>query len=126
MRAEVNDQRWVVEAIVILTSNSVVATSKEASLSQRIEATHRIMLDILHKQFRHRRWSDVAVEKAPLARREATLPPLERQLAIQRDLLTALARRLALPSERDLDAASGTGTVERFFAFVPVARRPPT
>jgi hypothetical protein len=70
LQARVHDQRRVVEAMGILTSNSVVATNQEASLSQRIDATHRTMLDIVHKQFRHRRWdrSDVAVEKAPLAR----------------------------------------------------------
>jgi hypothetical protein len=68
--AQVNDQRWVVEAMwLILTSNSVVATSQKASLSRRIGATHRIMLDRLAEAIRHGLCdrSDAAVQKAALA-----------------------------------------------------------
>jgi hypothetical protein len=71
LHAQVNDQRWVVEAMwLILTSNSVVATSQKASLSRRIGATHRIMLDRLAEAIRHALCdrSDAAVQKAALAR----------------------------------------------------------
>ena len=86
---------------------------QEASLSQhRRGASHhaRHLAQAISTQAMERRGG----REGALARREATLPPLERQLAIQRDLLTALPRRLVLPSELDLDAASGTGPVERF------------
>jgi outer membrane protein TolC len=82
------------------------AAIQEASLRGQIEATRRIidinkkMLDISHKQFEtgYANRSDVAAQEAALAQVEATLPPLQRQLAIQRDLLTALAGRL--PSDQ--------------------------
>ena len=100
LQAQTDNQRFAVEAAwLTLTSNIVVAAIQEASLRGQIEATHRIidinkkMLDILHKQFEtgYANRSDVAAQEAALAQVEATLPPLQRQLAIQRDLLTALA-----------------------------------
>lgn len=106
LQAQADNQRFVVEAAWLsLTSNVVVAAIQEASLRGQIGATHRIidintkMLDILRKQFTsgYANRSDVAAQEAALAQVQATLPPLERQLAIQRDLLTALAGRS--PSE---------------------------
>jgi outer membrane protein TolC len=84
----------------------VVAATQEASLRGQIEATHRVidinkkMLDIMRKQFEtgYANRSDLAAQEVALAQVEATLPPLERQLAIQRDLLTALAGRF--PSDQ--------------------------
>jgi NodT family efflux transporter outer membrane factor (OMF) lipoprotein len=102
LQAQADSQRFAVEAAwLTLTSNIVVAAIQEASLRGQIEATHRIidinkkMLDILRKQFEtgYANRSDLAAQEAALAQVEATLPPLQHQLAIQRDLLTALAGR---------------------------------
>jgi NodT family efflux transporter outer membrane factor (OMF) lipoprotein len=107
LQAQADNQRFAVEAAwLTLTSNIVVAAIQEASLRGQIDATHRIidinkkMLEILHKQFEtgYANRSDVAAQEAALAQVEATLPPLERQLAIQRDLLSALAGRF--PSQQ--------------------------
>ena len=107
VQAQADTQRFAVEAAwLTLTSNIVVAAIQEASLRGQIEATHRIidinkkMLDIMRKQFEtgYANRSDLAAQEAALAQVEATLPPLERQLAIQRDLLTALAGRF--PSDQ--------------------------
>jgi len=102
VQAQADNQRFAVEAAwLTLTSNIVVAAIQEASLRGQIDATHRIieinkkMLDILRKQFEtgYANRSDLAAQEAALAQVEATLPPLQHQLAIQRDLLTALAGR---------------------------------
>jgi outer membrane protein TolC len=107
VQAQADTQRFAVEAAwLTLTSNIVVAATQEASLRGQIEATHRVidinkkMLDIMRKQFEtgYANRSDLAAQEVALAQVEATLPPLERQLAIQRDLLTALAGRF--PSDQ--------------------------
>jgi NodT family efflux transporter outer membrane factor (OMF) lipoprotein len=99
-------QRFQVEATYLtLTSNVVAAAVQEASLRGQIAATDEIIkiqtgsLDILRKQFELGQvaGADVAAVEATLAQAQATLPPLQKQLAVQRDLLTALIGRL--PSE---------------------------
>jgi NodT family efflux transporter outer membrane factor (OMF) lipoprotein len=85
-----------------LTSNVVAAAVQEASLRGQIAATEEIIkiqtgsLDILRKQFQLGQvaGTDVAAVEATLAQAQATLPPLQKQLAVQRDLLTALIGRL--------------------------------
>ena len=100
--ATADSQRFQVEAAYLtLTSNIVVAAIQEASLRGQIEATNRIidanakMLEILRKQFTegYANRSDVAAQEAALAQIRATLPPLRKALAQQRDLLAALAGR---------------------------------
>ncbi len=95
-------QRFQTEAAYItLTSNVVVAAVQEASLRAQIDATLQLidvstkMLDIMHRQLAtgYANRSDVAVQEAALAQVKATLPPLRQQLAVQRDLLSALAGR---------------------------------
>lgn len=92
-------QRFQVEAAYLtLTSNVVVAAIQEASLRGQIEATNRLieinskMLETLRNQFDkgYASRSDVAVQEAALAQARATLPPLRKQLAQQRDLIAAL------------------------------------
>jgi NodT family efflux transporter outer membrane factor (OMF) lipoprotein len=99
-------QGYQVEATYLtLTSNVVAAAVQEASLRGQIAATEEIIkietgaLGILRKQFELGQvaGADVAAVEATLAQAEATLPPLQKQLAVQRDLLTALIGRL--PSE---------------------------
>jgi NodT family efflux transporter outer membrane factor (OMF) lipoprotein len=90
-------------AYLALTSNVVTAAIQEASLRGQIEATQRIiaierdLLDILKRQFSFGQaaQADVLAQDAALAQVEQLLPPLERQLAQQRDLLTALAGQLS-------------------------------
>jgi NodT family efflux transporter outer membrane factor (OMF) lipoprotein len=102
LQATADSQRFQIEAAYLaLTSNIVVAAVQEASLRGQIEATNRIidanskMLDILRKQFTegYANRSDVAAQEAALAQVRATLPPLRKALAQQRDLLAALAGR---------------------------------
>ena len=86
-------------AYLTLTSNVVVAAVTEASLRGQIEATNELisinskMLDIMQRQLKegYANRNDVAVQEAALAQVKATLPPLRKALAQQRDLLTALA-----------------------------------
>jgi NodT family efflux transporter outer membrane factor (OMF) lipoprotein len=105
-QAVADAQRFTVEAAYLtLTSNVVVAAIQEASLRGQIDATRQLialntkMLGILRQQlnagFANR--SDVAAQEAALAQVQATLPPLQKQLAVIRDLLTALLGRY--PSE---------------------------
>jgi len=90
-------------AYLALTSNVVTAAIQEASLRGQIGATQRIigiernLLDILRRQFSFGQaaQADVLAQDAALAAAEQLLPPLEKQLAQQRDLLTALAGQLS-------------------------------
>jgi NodT family efflux transporter outer membrane factor (OMF) lipoprotein len=100
-------QRYQLEAAYLtLTSNVVAAAVQEASLRGQIAATEEIIkiesasLDILRKQFQLGQVAglDVAAVEATLAQAQATLPPLQKQLAVQRDLLTALIGRF--PSQQ--------------------------
>ena len=95
-------QRFQLEAAYLtLTSNVVAAAVLEASLRGQIAATEEIIkiqtqsLAILRKQFELGQvaGADVVAVEATLAQAEATLPPLRKQLAVQRDLLTALTGR---------------------------------
>jgi NodT family efflux transporter outer membrane factor (OMF) lipoprotein len=96
-------ERFQLEAAYLtLTSNVVAAAVQEASLRGLIAATEEIIkiqtgsLDILQKQLALGQvaGADVAAVEATLAQAQATLPPLQKQLAVQRDLLTALIGRL--------------------------------
>jgi NodT family efflux transporter outer membrane factor (OMF) lipoprotein len=100
-------QRFQLEAAYLtLTSSVVAAAVQEASLRGQISATEEIIrietqaLDILRKQLELGQVAggDVAAVEATLAQAEATLPPLQKQLALQRDLLTALIGRF--PSQQ--------------------------
>lgn len=90
-------------AYLTLTSNVVTAAIQEASLRGQIAATKRIigierdLLDILKRQFNFGQaaQADVLAQDAALAQAEQLLPPLEKQLAQQRDLLTSLAGQLS-------------------------------
>lgn len=90
-------------AYLALTSNVVTAAIQEASLRGQIAATQHIiaiernLLDILKRQFDlgQAARADVLAQDAALAQAEELLPPLDKQLAQQRDLLTALAGQLS-------------------------------
>jgi NodT family efflux transporter outer membrane factor (OMF) lipoprotein len=93
-------------AYLSLASNVVAAAILEASLRSQIDATQRIIaaqretLGILRQQegLGAITGADVAQQEAALAQAEATLPPLQKALAQQRNLLATLTGRL--PSAR--------------------------
>lgn len=103
LQAQADAQRYQLESTyVALTTNVVAAAVQEASLRAQIAATNDIIkaesdsLAILQKQntLGQIAGADVAAQQAALAQAQQTLPPLQKQLAVQRDLLTALAGRL--------------------------------
>jgi NodT family efflux transporter outer membrane factor (OMF) lipoprotein len=116
LAAQAESQRFELEAAYLtLTSNVVAAAVEEASLRGQIAATEEIVtvdsegLDILRRQFQLGQvaGADVAGQQAALAQAQAMLPPLQKQLAVERDLLTALVGRY--PSQQpsqELDLAS--------------------
>ncbi|MFI4939577.1 MAG: efflux transporter outer membrane subunit [Burkholderiales bacterium] len=106
LKAQAESQRFQLEATYLtLSSNVVSAAIQEAGLRGQIDATREIiasqvkLMDMFHRQYQLGQVAvaDVAAQEAALAAAEAALPPLEKQLAIQRDLLNALAGRF--PSE---------------------------
>jgi NodT family efflux transporter outer membrane factor (OMF) lipoprotein len=110
LRAQAEYQRFELEATYLtLTSNIVVAAINEASLRGQIAATEEIIeaeadqLGVVGQQVAAGGASraDLLTQQATLAQSRATLPPLRKQLALQRDQLTALVG--SFPSQ-ELDA----------------------
>jgi NodT family efflux transporter outer membrane factor (OMF) lipoprotein len=100
LRAQAEAQQLQVAATYLtLASNVVAAAVQEAALRAQIAATEDIikaetdLLDLFRRQLALGQVAglDVAAQEAALAAAEATLPPLNKQLAIQRDLIAALA-----------------------------------
>jgi len=98
-KAQADDQRYALEAAYLtLTSNVVTAAFEEAALRAQIKADEDIVrgerdgLDILGQQLALGSIAQTAVlaQQAALAATEAQLPPLRKQLAMQRDLLAVL------------------------------------
>lgn len=99
LQAQADVQRFQLEATYLtLTSNVALAAIQEAGLRAQIAATHDIIdsqtkiLATVQREFALGQLaeSDVAAQVALLAQVQATLPPLEKQLAQQRDALAAL------------------------------------
>ncbi len=106
LRAEAEGVRFqMLATYTTLTANVVVAAIGEASLEQQIDATRQIieMNSAIEKTVEYQfskgyaSGLDVAAQQSLLAQVAATLPPLVKQLAQQRDLLAVLAGRF--PSE---------------------------
>jgi len=104
--AQAEAQRFQLEATYLtLTSNVVASAVQEASLRGQIAAAQKIidveteLLDLFKRQEKLGQISemDSAAQEAALAQAQQALPPLQKQLAVQRDQLTALLGRL--PSE---------------------------
>jgi NodT family efflux transporter outer membrane factor (OMF) lipoprotein len=100
LKAQEQQARYALAAThITLSSNIASAAIQEASLRGQIGATNELieiaqnMLDILRSQLAKGYASelDVAAQEAALAQVAATLPPLLKQLAQQRDMLAALA-----------------------------------
>ncbi|MDE1903353.1 MAG: efflux transporter outer membrane subunit [Alphaproteobacteria bacterium] len=111
-------QRFQLEAAYLtLTSNVVAAAVQEASLRAQIAATQDIVkaesdqLDLLNQQFQLGAVARSAVlqQTATLAQEKATLPPLQKQLAQQRNRIAALAGRFPNhPPDETFDLATLT------------------
>jgi NodT family efflux transporter outer membrane factor (OMF) lipoprotein len=106
LQAQADNQRFLLEATrLTLTSNVVAGAIQEASLRGQIRATEETvrvetnLLNILRTQqnLGQAAGADVAAQEAALAQAQLLLPPLQKQLALQRDALTALAGKF--PSE---------------------------
>ncbi|MDA8230464.1 MAG: efflux transporter outer membrane subunit [Magnetospirillum sp.] len=103
LAAQEESQRFQLEATrLTLSSNVAAAAVQEASLRGQIAATEKIvaieteLLDVLRRQYALGQiaGADVVAQEAALAQAEQTLPPLRKQLALQRDALAALCGRL--------------------------------
>ena len=101
--AQAEAQAFQLEAThLTLASNLVVAAITEASLRGQLAATRRVIeidrdsLGILKKQLALGQVAetDTLAQETALAQAEQTLPPLEKQLAQQRHLLSALLGRM--------------------------------
>ena len=100
LEAQADNQRFQVEAAYLtLTASVVVAAINEASLRAQIDATNELIainsktLDLLQRRLGSGFGSrvEVAAQEATLAQAKATLPPLRKALAQQRDALAAFA-----------------------------------
>ncbi len=107
LKAQAYSQRFQLEATYLtLTSNVVAAAVQEAALRGQIEATRKIIdiqsksLELLKRQYELGQiaTADVVAQEAALAQVQAMLPPLEKQLAQQRDVLARLIG--CFPSEK--------------------------
>ena len=134
LAAQEDAQRFALEATYLtLISNLAGAAVQEASLRGQIAATQTIIkvesdvLDLMRKQFNLGQIAegDVVAQQAALAQVEQTLPPLQKQLLQNRDLLAALTggfpnQRLpqiftlaALRLPRDLPVSLPSNVVEQ-------------
>ena len=100
LKAQEQQARFALAAThITLSSNVAAAAIQEASLRDQIAATQELIninnniLEILVNQFAKGYVSrmEVAAQESQLAQVSATLPPLLKQLAQQRDLLSALS-----------------------------------
>ena len=102
LQAQAEQQKFLLEAAYLtLTANVVEAAVQEAGLRAQITATQQVLkvqaglLALLQRQYAlgDIAQADVLTQQAALAQTEASLPPLQKSLAQQRDRLTALAGR---------------------------------
>lgn len=100
LKAQEQQARFALAAThITLSSNVVAGAIQEALLRAQIDATHELItintneLDILRAQYAKGYASelDVAAQESQLAQVLATMPPLLKQLAQQRDLLVVLS-----------------------------------
>ena len=100
LEAQTDQQRYQLEAAYLtLTTNVITGAINEASLRGQIEAIQKViviereLLDLVRKQKTagYAAETDVLTQETALAQALELLPPLAKQLAQQRDQLTALA-----------------------------------
>ena len=107
--AQIDYQKYLLEAAYLsLTSNIVTTAITEASTRAQIQATEQLIhinleqLNIVKKQFElgAASKSDVLNQEVQVAEIQATLPPLNKDLALTRHSLAVLVGEL--PSENQL------------------------
>jgi len=100
LQAQADQARFALAAAhLTLSANVAAAAIQEAALRAQLVATYQLLeistnlLGILRRQFAKGYVSqlEVATQESQLAQVAATLPPLRKQLAQQRDLLAALS-----------------------------------
>lgn len=116
LQAQAEQQKFLLEAAYLtLTSNVVEAAVQEAGLRAQIAATQEVLkvqeqlLALLQRQYAlgDVAQADVLTQQAALAQTRASLPPLQKSLAQQRDRLTVLAGRFPSQElEQKFDLAS--------------------
>jgi len=103
LQAEADAQRYQLESTyVALSTNVVAAAVQEAALRDQIAITEQMLtaekqilaIEQHQKELGQIAGGDLAVQEVAVAQAEQSLPPLQKQLAQTRDLLTALAGRL--------------------------------
>jgi NodT family efflux transporter outer membrane factor (OMF) lipoprotein len=116
LAAQAQQARFALAAThITLSSNVAAGAIQEASLRGQIAATQELitintgMLKILYEQYKRGYASqlDVAAQESQLAQVTATLPPLVKQLAQQRDALAVMAGAFPnqdLPEKFDLSS----------------------
>jgi NodT family efflux transporter outer membrane factor (OMF) lipoprotein len=100
LQAQAQQARFaLVASHITLSSNVAAAAIQEASLRAQIDTTRQLiainsnLVQVVRNQFAKHAASraDLAAQESQLAQVNATLPPLLKQLAQQRDLLAALS-----------------------------------
>lgn len=103
LQAQVDFQKYQIEAAYLaLSANIVTAAIKEASLRAQLQATREILsvqeqqLGVVEKQFSIGAVSrsDLLAQRTQVAQTRANLPPLEKNLAQTRNLLSVYAGKL--------------------------------
>ncbi|WP_296000795.1 efflux transporter outer membrane subunit [Rugamonas sp.] len=136
LQAQAESQRYQIEATSLtLTANVANAAIEYAMLDAQIAATREMvgaqttLLTMARRQLALGQvaQADVATQEAALAASEVALPALQKQLAVQRNLLTALAGRYpgdgTAPSF-DLDALQLPATLPLTLPASLVEHRP--
>lgn len=136
LKAQADWQRFQLEATYLTLTSNVVATAvEEAALRGQITATKRMieiqgqLLELLQRQLALGQVAvaDVAAQEAALAQSQAALPPLEKQLALQRDLLARLVGRFpsdTIIEQFELSALQLPQELPRSLPAKLVAQRP--
>jgi NodT family efflux transporter outer membrane factor (OMF) lipoprotein len=136
LKAQEGQARFALAAThITLSANVAAAAIQEAALHAQIDATRQLveinsnMLQTLRQQYTagYLGRLDVATQESQLAQVAATLPPLLKQLAQQRDLLAALAGKFPGQTPGELFELSTLHLPEELPLSLPaqiVAQRP--
>jgi NodT family efflux transporter outer membrane factor (OMF) lipoprotein len=136
LEAQTDQQRYQLEAVYLtLTSNVAAAAVFEASLRGQIAAIQRViviekeLLEILKNRLQvgSSSQADFFMQQTALGQAMQLLPPLEKQLAQQRDLLTALAGQYStaqVPETFNLDHLQLPKTLPLTLPSTLVRQRP--
>ncbi|MBI3677635.1 MAG: efflux transporter outer membrane subunit [Proteobacteria bacterium] len=125
----------MIAAHITLSANVVAAVVQDAALQTQVDATQQLvdinanMVQILRYQLVKGYASrlDLAAQESQLAQATATLPPLVKQLAQQRDLLAVLVGRFPSQAPTDKFELSGLQLPQDLPVSLPstlVAQRP--